>query len=58
MPYSDEFNDSLKTAVIMDAKNRIERDITGDYALQSFFTNAAMGNVVRRSYNQKPNLGY
>jgi hypothetical protein len=58
MPYSDEFNDSLKTAVIMVAKNRIERDITGDYALQSFFTNAAMGNVVRRSYNQKRNLGY
>lgn len=58
MPYADEFNDALKTAVIMVAKNRVERDISGDYALQTFFTNAAMGNVVRRSFSQKRNLGY
>lgn len=58
MPYSDEFNDPLKSAVIMLAKNRNERDITGDYALQSFFLDNALAKSVRRSFSSHKNLGF
>lgn len=58
MPYADSFNDSLRSAVVMIAKNRNDRDITGDYALQQFFRDAELNSVVRRSWKTTKNLGY
>ena len=58
MPYNDEFNEVLLAAVVMIAKNRNEKDITGDYALQTVFNDSAHQRVVRRSFKQHKNLGF
>lgn len=58
MPYNDEFNQVLKAAVVMMAKNRNEKDITGDYALQTVFNDSAMQRVARRAFKQNKNLGF
>jgi len=58
MPYNDEFNHVLRAAVVMMAKNRNEKDITGDFALKEAFNASGMQRLVKRSFKQKTNLGF
>jgi hypothetical protein len=58
MPYNDEFNDVVRGAVVMLAKNRNERDITGDYALHTFYRDTVMGKTMRRIRKENVNLGF
>lgn len=53
MPYSDEFNDLLESAVVMMAKNRMDRIKNMDSALMSMFKTAAMANNLARSWSPK-----
>jgi uncharacterized protein YfiM (DUF2279 family) len=58
MPYSDRFNDTLRAAVEMIARNRNERAITGTYALYDLFSKASTGTAVNRRTIKKTRLGY
>jgi hypothetical protein len=58
MPYNDEFNDVIRGAVVMLAKNRNERDISGDYALHSFYRDTVMAKTMLRIRKASVNLGF
>lgn len=53
MPHDDEFNEALKQAMILLAKNRQEGGVVTDAALFDFFTQAAIGKVIGRKTTPK-----
>jgi len=58
MPYNNDLNNVIRSAVVMLGKNRNERDITGNYGLHSFYEQAGLTNIIRRSWESRINLGY
>jgi len=55
LPYADQFNDTLRQAVVVQAKNRNEFDAGMDGALMKFFSQAVMSkNIMRRYAPQMP----
>lgn len=58
MPFSDEFNDVLKQAAVMIAKTRNQYDITRNYGLYNFFSQALGQKVVSRNRSGMKGLGY
>ena len=53
LPFSDEFNQPLRQAVILQAKSRNEYDLMGDAAMHDFFMAAALAKVVSRRFVPK-----
>jgi len=53
MPYNDEFNQPLREALIIMAKNREEYDVSGHAYLEAVFMNAAMQNQISRRFTPK-----
>jgi len=53
MPYNNEFNEPVRQAVALIAKNRNEYDVAGDGALYDFFMAAAMSKDLKRNFVKK-----
>lgn len=54
LPFSDEFNQPLRQAIVLQAKSRNEYDIMGDAAMHDYFMAAALAKVVSRNFTPKP----
>lgn len=53
MPFSDEFNQPIRQAIVLMAKNRNEYNVVGDSALYDFFMSACTAKAVMRRYAPK-----
>jgi len=54
MPYGDEFNEQLRAAMVIYAKNRNAELGSMDIALEGMFRKAAMTKMIRRNFVPKP----
>jgi hypothetical protein len=53
MPFDDDFNQPVRQAIVLIAKNRNEYDVAGDGALFDFFLDAAFTYVISRNRTPK-----
>jgi hypothetical protein len=53
MPFSDEFNQPIRQAIVLMAKNRNEYSVSGDAAIYDFFMEAVMSKVISRNHTPK-----
>jgi hypothetical protein len=59
MPFNSEYNQPLRQAIVLIAKNIDEYDVSGDAALYDFFINACAIKTIQRNHNRKYyNLGF